>query len=132
MGFWMVNSIPNFFFWFYGEKWSSIIHTKICQPKKEWTKVKACRMLANHKSKHKCLLMMMPFEEKWEEMTRWVHIQDFDFLAMKPNASYYSISLGSTSTLTKQLIDLFSSRTILFSEIWNFHKLFVSYNNNLL
>jgi hypothetical protein len=34
--------------------------------------------------------------------------------------------------LTKQLIDLFSSRTILFSEIWNFHKLFVSYNNNLL
>jgi hypothetical protein len=61
--------------------------------------------------------MMMPFEEKWEEMTRWVHIQDFDFLAMKPNASYYSISLGSTSTLTKQLIDLFSSRTILFSEI---------------
>jgi len=57
-GFWMVNSIPNFFL-FYGKKQSSIIHTKIWQPKKGVNKVKLVECwLANHESKHKCLLMM--------------------------------------------------------------------------
>jgi hypothetical protein len=77
-------------------------------------------MLANHK-----VQAQVPaddaIEEKLEEMTRWVLVwlcptfQDFDFLAMKHNA-LYSISLGSTSTLTKQLIDFFLLEQFFFQK----------------
>jgi hypothetical protein len=56
-GFWMVNSIPNFFLFFMGRSKVASSIPKFGN-KKRSEQSKACRMLANHESKHKCLLMM--------------------------------------------------------------------------